>query len=69
MKSLEGEGRARTTAIWDRLPGKVRLKAARWAAWGGALEVTPEEEHRHGALSFCTEASFCQSFPSGNTKA
>ena len=40
MKSLEGEGRARTTATWDRLPGQVSLKAARWAAWGGALEVT-----------------------------
>lgn len=55
-------------ATWDRLPGKMRLKAVRWAAWGGALEVTVEQEHRRRALSFCTEALFARVFHQATQK-
>lgn len=62
-------------AIWDRLLGKVLSKGrkvgadmgtgreARARRPGEGLEITTEPEHGQEALSFCTEASICQSFP------
>lgn len=67
-RASRGRAEQGQPAIWDRLPGKVHLKAVRWAAWGGALKVTPEQEHRCRALSFCQKHLFARVFHQATQK-